>query len=280
MILGTPIANLRSTNSKVGTGNAAGLAAAVGAGTAVVKVSLSSTLNSSATLISLPVLVSITMTPQNPSVALRNTLQFVATGSYSDGSKQDLTSAVTWNTSAVAVAYIGSGGLAVTTAQGNTTISASLGSIIGSTTLKVAPPAVVSIAVTPTSFSLPVGASQQLTATGIYSDGSNRQLTAAATWTSSNISVTNIGSGGIAMGASVGNTIVSAVFGSITGSTALMVSPSVLQSIAVTPMNGSLPAGSLQQFTATGMYSDGTTVDVTSLASWISSDCAAAVINS
>jgi hypothetical protein len=276
----TTIAHWSSSNSKVATVNAAGLAAAVGAGTAVVKVSLSSTLNSSATLISLPVLVSITMTPQNPSVPLGNTLQFVATGSYSDGSKQDLTSAVTWNTSAVAVAYIGSGGLAVTTAQGNTTISTSLGSIIGSTTLKVAPPAVVSIAVTPTNFSLPVGASQQLTATGIYSDGSNRQLTAAATWTSSNISVANVGSGGIAMGASVGNTIVSAVFGSITGSTALMVSPSVLQSIAVTPMNGSLPAGSLQQFTATGIYSDGTTVDVTSLASWISSDSAAAVINS
>lgn len=275
----TAIAHWSSSNSKVATVNAAGLAAAVGVGTAVVKVALSSTLNSSATLTSLPVLVSITTTPQNPSVALGNTQQFVATGAYSDGSKQDLTSAVTWSTSAIAIASI-SGGLAVTSAQGNTTISASLGSIIGSTTLKVVAPAVTAIAVNPTNFSLPVGASQQLTATGIYSDGSNRQLTAAATWTSSNISVANIGPGGIAIGASAGNTIVSAVFGSITGSTALMVSPSVLQSIAVTPMNGSLPAGFLQQFTATGMYSEGTTVDMTNLASWISSDSAAAVIDS
>jgi hypothetical protein len=65
---------------------------------------------------------------------------------------------------------------------------------------------------------------------------------------------------------------------SVTGSTGLTVSPVTLQSIAVTPENSTIAAGSMQQFFATGVNTDGSTFDLTNVATWTSSDSAAASI--
>ena len=51
-------------------------------------------------------LVSIAVTPKNPSVALGTMQQFTATGTYSDGSTQNLTTTATWASSNPAVASI------------------------------------------------------------------------------------------------------------------------------------------------------------------------------
>jgi uncharacterized repeat protein (TIGR01451 family) len=51
-----------------------------------------------------------------------------------------------------------------------------------------------------------------------------------------------------------------------------------LASLSVTPANPTLNVGSTQQFTATGMYSDSTTKDLTSSAVWASSNPAVATI--
>jgi hypothetical protein len=82
-----------------------------------------------------PTLTSITVTPANPALTLNATQQFTATGTYSDNSTQNLTSSVTWSSGNTAVATIGSTGLAVTVAQGTSTITATLSSISGSTLL-------------------------------------------------------------------------------------------------------------------------------------------------
>ena len=96
-------------------------------------------------------LASLAVTPVNPSIAAGNQQQFTATGTYSDGSQQNLTNFVTWTSSSPAVATISSTGLATGVSVGTTTIQAALGSINGSTTLTVtAGPTLVSIAVTPT----------------------------------------------------------------------------------------------------------------------------------
>lgn len=86
-------------------------------------------------------LVSIGVTPTDPSIATGATQQFTATGTYSDNTTQDLTASVTWSSSATAVATIsntaGSNGKATSVAAGTTTIKATSGSISGSTTLRV-----------------------------------------------------------------------------------------------------------------------------------------------
>lgn len=83
-------------------------------------------------------LTSIAIAPMNPSVYPGNAQQFVATGTYSDGSTQDITTAVTWSSSNPAVATIGANtGLASSLAPVTTTISATQGSVTGMTTLTV-----------------------------------------------------------------------------------------------------------------------------------------------
>src|SRR5262249_38687273 len=91
--------------------------------------------------------------PNPPAINLGGSQQFTATGTYSDGSTQNLTNQVTWSSSNTAVATISTSGLATAVAVGTTTISATLGAVSGNTTLTVQnpPPPVI------TTTSLPNG---------------------------------------------------------------------------------------------------------------------------
>jgi hypothetical protein len=93
---------------------------------------------------SAPILVSLAVTPAAPSILWGNSQQFTATGTFSDGSTQNLTTSVSWSSSATSVAAIsnvsGNQGLASSIAFGRTTIAATSGSIGGSTVLTVSSP--------------------------------------------------------------------------------------------------------------------------------------------
>jgi hypothetical protein len=66
-----------------------------------------------------------------------STQQFTATGTYSDGSTQDLSSQVSWTSSNTAVATVNERGLASATSAGSTTILATMSSLTGNATLTV-----------------------------------------------------------------------------------------------------------------------------------------------
>jgi len=88
-------------------------------------------------------LLSIAVTPANPSMISGTTEQFTATGTYSDNSTRNITSSVKWSSSAKSVATISNGsrskGMATSKAAGTTTITAKSRGISGSTTLTVTP---------------------------------------------------------------------------------------------------------------------------------------------
>jgi Domain of unknown function (DUF1929)/Concanavalin A-like lectin/glucanases superfamily/Bacterial Ig-like domain (group 2)/Chitobiase/beta-hexosaminidase C-terminal domain/PKD domain len=222
-------------------------------------------------------LVSIAVTPANPSIGKGATQQFTATGTYSDNSTQNLSNSVTWSSTNTATATITSAGLATGVATGSTTISAVSGSISGSTNLTVTAPVLVSIAVTPANPFITKGATQQFTATGTYSDNSTQNLTSSVTWSSTNTATATITTAGLATGVATGSTTISAASGSISGSTNLTVT-ATLVSIAVTPANASIAQGATQQFTATGTYSDNSTQNLTGSVTWSSTNTAAATI--
>jgi RHS repeat-associated protein len=85
-------------------------------------------------------LVSIALTPANPSVPQGTPQRFTATGTYSDGSTHDVSGLATWSSSQPAVATISNTGLAMTLAQGGSNITAAIGSLNVSTTLTVTAP--------------------------------------------------------------------------------------------------------------------------------------------
>src|ERR1700719_1535620 len=113
-------------------------------------------------------LVSIVVTPADPDVLLGTLQQFTATGTYSDHSSQDITDSVTWSSSDISVASIAGGGLATALTLGSVTISATSGSVTGSTTVNVQSAVLSSIAVRPVNRKIAPLTSQQFQAIGTY----------------------------------------------------------------------------------------------------------------
>ena len=97
--------------------------------------------------------------------------------------------------------------------------------IIQLTGVGVAPaaPTLVSIAVTPSSPSIAVGATDQFTATGTYSDGSTKNITSSVTWASSNTAVATISAAGLSTGLTQGTTSISALLSSVSAQATLTV---------------------------------------------------------
>ena len=117
------------------------------------------------TLTTGPSLVSIALSPASPTLAVNATQQFAATGTFSDGSTQDITSSCNWSFSNVSIATVTnkitgsdpeSGGYAIGLSTGTVTLAASFANITGSTSVTVtsppSPPAAPSISsISPTS---------------------------------------------------------------------------------------------------------------------------------
>lgn len=89
--------------------------------------------------VNLATLQAITVTPANSTIVNGATQSFTATGTFSDGSKQNLTGLVTWSSSSLGVATM-KGNIATGVGFGQTTIIATLGSVQGSTSLTVRVP--------------------------------------------------------------------------------------------------------------------------------------------
>src|SRR5262249_42171822 len=160
-------------------------------------------------------LMTIEVTPPTRSVAKGSKTQFKATGLFSDRSTQDLTSQVNWDSSNPAVATVtkaaGSAGSATATGMGATHISASLNGITSpAAMLTVTAATLVSIQVTPPGPSIANGLSRQFAAVGTYTDNSTQDLTAMATWASSDPNVATITSAaanaGVALAIAVAST--------------------------------------------------------------------------
>ncbi len=242
-----------------------------------------------------PYLVSIQVSPGTPSVAAGITQQFTAQGTFSNGNTKDLTSLVTWSSSTPYVASIAGGGLATTYSIGSSTITASFtqpsGTVTGTSALAVAAPTLVSVVVTDSSVVVPgsnslgtvktaAGTSHQFLAYGIYTDGGERNITSSVTWSSSPIKVATINNAGRAAGITAGAATITATdpTTSLAGSTTLDVTNATVTAIVVSPVVQTIAPLTRLNFTALGVFNDGTTQNITADSNWSSSDTAAATV--
>ncbi|WP_455206991.1 Ig-like domain-containing protein [Kaarinaea lacus] len=160
---------------------------------------------------------------------------------------------------------IGSGGDDIT-GPGNVTL----------TSITIAPSAIPD--------GLPVGLTQQFTATAAYSNNTQQDVTSTVTWSSSDTGVATIGvNNGIATGVADGSADISA---SLSGVASNVVSLSVitltLNKIEISPaiMPDDLPLGINQQFIALGTFDNYKSYDITGFVTWSSSNQSFATINS
>ncbi|CAI3795494.1 Ig-like domain-containing protein [Rheinheimera sp. MM224] len=280
----TSIATM-NVNGALNSGRATGQAAGV--------VQITATLNAISGSASLNVnnstLTSIVVTPVNSSLVVGLTRQFMATGVYSNGSSENLTSLVSWTSSNNAVAMsnanmTSNSGVVTAMSAGTVQIRATLGAVSAEATLNVAATALSSISVTPVISSVAMGLSRQFTAVGIYADGSTQNISHTVVWASSNIQTATMNANGtvnsgLATGQATGVVQITATLGAVSGSATLTVTAASLSSISVTPQNPNVVNGLTRQFSATGLYSDGSTADLTTLVSWTSGTIAVASMN-
>jgi uncharacterized protein YjdB len=282
--------NIASISNSVGT---QGLATGLNSGIAHILATYGPFTTSTNVVVNPAVtLSSITITPQFAVIAPGKTIQFTATGNFSDGSSQDITSVVDWQSSSLRFAEIsnspGTQGVATGGLPGNVTISA-VASYVGSNpptgvaALVVQAPQIDSIAISPTNPSILIADRLQFTATAHLTDGSSKDVTKQVIWSSADSSVAMVSNAmagpGLVTGLTQGGTAISATLPSsaISASTNLNVAYQPPSGISLNPGSVSIPLGDAQQFAAIVTFADGNSLDWTPYVTWSSSDPAIAI---
>jgi hypothetical protein len=293
-VSGTP-----ATATVSSVGGSKGLAKGLVVGTSVITASIGAINNTATLTVSKAVLQSIAISPDSPNVALGTTITLGAEGTFSDGSKQDLTGTVNWVSMTQTIATISNGanpGKVTPVAKGTSVITASFTppggiKVSGMTTLTVTDAVLQSIAVTAAvSTTIEKGTTIQLTATGTFTAGPPVDLTKMVTWSSDKTGVATVSnvaaSAGLVTAAGTGAAVISAKSTApsttgqpVVGTLTITVNDGVLKSIAVTPATPSIAVGTKLQFVATGTYDDGAQVDITSSVNWASDTNGTATID-
>lgn len=273
-----------SSATNIATVGSDGMAHSVAAGTAMItatKGSLSG--NTLLTVNSSPLtLTSIVVTPPNPSINPGSSQQFSAMGHYNDGSMSDISTNVTWTSSATSVATINSIGKALSVGPGSTTITATQGNVSGNTLLTINAVSLTSITLSPSLPSIPLGTLQQLTATGTYNDGTHRNLSTSVIWSSASPAFATVDNKGLVTGVGLGSSNMTATSGSISGTTSVTVNSANVVSLKIQPADSTIANGTTAQLAALATFNDGSTLNVTTTpgVSWNSSNSGVATIGS
>lgn len=210
---------------------------------------------------------------ENP-IAVGFQSKLIATAFYSDG--QSHTTDATWDSSNEGVATVDNAGLVTTLTEGEVTIKATTSEGSGTFLLTVTSAVLTTIELSPVTEEIPLGINANYEAIGVFSDGSEHNISnhPDLVWQSTNESVAIIIKGSAenefarSDTLSVGATTFTAVLGISSNEANLIVNAHVLQSISITPERVSLPLGLVQKFEAEGLFSDGTTLDLSADVKW------------
>ncbi|WP_258422492.1 Ig-like domain-containing protein, partial [Aquiflexum gelatinilyticum] len=167
----------------------------------------------------------ITVTPSNSNLLVGNSQQIAASVSPANATNKT----VIWSSSNPAIATVSSNGLVSAVSEGTTNITARTqdGNFTGTSTITVSPNTsiigVTGISVNPSTALVLVGSSQQIFATVVPTNATNKSIN----WTSSNSSVASVNSTGLVTGISVGSALITARTqdGDFSASTSITVNP-------------------------------------------------------
>ncbi len=267
-----------SSNPAVANVSATGLVTALSAGTTVISARSGSITGGSTLTVTPTGVKTLQVTPNPVELSPGLTQQLTATGVFEDDTNQNVTNQATWTSSAPNVAAVSSSGLVTAAAPGQTTVTARVGNVT-STAKIVVKPVLTRIELSPSNVTLPVGTSQTVRATGVFSDNTTQDITNTLTWTSANPGVATVTNTGSVTGVASGNTSVTASSGNVSATTTVRVEPILLTRLAVRPSSASIPKGSGQAFNATGTFSNNSTRDVTQEVTWTSTNVSVATIS-
>jgi trimeric autotransporter adhesin len=287
----TSLVTWNSTQSATATVSSSpgtqGLALAVSPGSTSISASLGTVSSSvSALTVSNANLISISITPAGATMPLATSQQFVANGSFDDGTQQNISGTAHWTSSSPTIARVRSVGVVTGIGLGSTTITASSGTVDGTTPASVDASSVAALNILPVELSAGKIANltnYQMRAVAVFKDSSSLDVThtRGVTWSSSNPAVASIGaSTGLALAVGPGTATISASLGQ-SSSTSLTVSDSTINALAVGPSNSTIAAGTAQNMIAVGTFSDSSGTfqqDISSASVWASDNTGVATV--
>jgi hypothetical protein len=152
-----------------------------------------------------------------------NSVDLSATGTYDDGTTNDLSTMVTWSSSNPSVATIEGRKLRVLT-EGSAEISAKLGELTSTTPLTVEPAVVKEVVLSHQDVGLNRGEQVFLSAKLVWSNGLEEEATERVTWSSSNEKVATVDAVGGVSTLAGGEVQITATFGDKSASTGVFIS--------------------------------------------------------
>lgn len=265
-----------SSDDSIATIDNSGKITAVIAGPVTIEASLGGVAGNTQLTVTDAVLSRLELSPGSAQIAKGTRLPLTLIGHYSDGSTQEVAEQASWTVSDSGVASLSdpitSGDLWLSGfSVGSTTLDASLGPVNAQIVLDVTAAELIQLVISPQDPVLPLGATLDLSARGLYSDGSSQVLTQQVDWGSADSSKVLINAAGRAQPQAIGSTTVRATLAGISGYQTLTVSAAVLESIEVSAASGSLPLAHSQPLLALGHYSDNRLQDITEQVVWASS---------
>ncbi|ELB2105534.1 Ig-like domain-containing protein, partial [Vibrio parahaemolyticus] len=219
------------------------------------------------------------VTPETAEIAIGQEQQFIATAIFTDTSTKDVTAytETSWVSSTNAASLSGTiAGLSHGDNVGNAVITATYNGFSDTADLTVTDAVLESITVTPDPIEVGIGSDKTgtLTAKGHYSDGSTPDITSLVNWTTQNTDIATVDSGatngGLVTGVTPGPTVTKATLDDIESNEVVinvvktLISVS-LDQVPVVELSDRTPSIAL---TATGLYDDGSTEDVTDSVIW------------
>lgn len=189
----------------------------------------------------------VTVSPGTSTIATGATVQLSATTRDANGNTLN-GRAVTWSSSNTSVATVSSSGLVTAVSAGAAVVSATSEGVSGSATVTVtAPPPtpVATISISPSSVSMAIGKTSQLTATTKDAQGATL-AGRVVTWSSSDPAVATVSASGVVSGVAVGAAVITATSEGISASITATITPKPVVTVTITGTGPVCVGASLQ----------------------------------
>ncbi len=149
-------------------------------------------------------------------------------------------------------------------------------------------PALTTVSVSPSSASMTVGSTTQLSASPLDQNGAAYAATTTTSWSSGNVSVATVDISGLVTGVSAGTSTITASMNdgasTVSGASDITVTAPappvpVLTSMAITPASSSISVSSTTQLTASLLDQNGAAYTATTTTSWSSGNASVATVD-
>jgi trimeric autotransporter adhesin len=257
--------SVSQTNVATTTANRPGRITGVGAGKTQVKVSFMGLAAVVDVSVVADTLISLSLQPSASTLTIGGIVQFTALGFFKSGNQRDLSADVAWTISDPAVArvgHLGVAGLVLAVAPGTAKVAASINGVSGGALVTVQQETRLNLILEPSDASRRPGESFSFRATGIFTDGSQRNVTGNSVWISANPTVATVDKG-LARCVGTGEATIIAIFDGASVEGKLSCRDVTITLLRLTPVETELPRGTRLQYTATAFFSDGTSRIVT-----------------